>query len=180
MEVKQTVEIPKELYDKFNELGLIPNNVRESNIGKSNYSKHTIQPWSIWLDYKLNAWDADIVKRILRTKEEPGMSLVESRKMDYTKIVHICNERLRQLEFETNEVSNVSEPLMGINDAMEPIAFSLIGEEIKRYSDFITQHKTCGGLVQAYVSRKGGIGQAVKLVCPICGHTKDITDYSLW
>lgn len=45
------------------------NNVRDYNIGKSDYSKHAIQPWDIWKEYNLNPWDADIVKRVLRTKE---------------------------------------------------------------------------------------------------------------
>ena len=90
--------ISKELYDKLNYLGLIPNEVRSGNIGKSNYSKRFIQPWSIWIDHQLDPWDADIVKRVLRTKEEEGMTEEESRIMDYTKIKHICDEKIRQLK----------------------------------------------------------------------------------
>nr|DAE48513.1 MAG TPA: hypothetical protein [Caudoviricetes sp.] len=67
-------------------------NVRDYNVGKSDYSKHRIQPWDIWLEYGLNPWDADIVKRVLRTKEG------EDRKLDYEKIIHVCQERIRQLE----------------------------------------------------------------------------------
>lgn len=89
--------ISDELYQRLDRLGLIPNEVRNNNVGKSDYSKHTIQPWSIWIDYELNPWDADIVKRTLRTKEEPGMSATEARIMDYDKIEHICRERKRQL-----------------------------------------------------------------------------------
>ena len=73
-------------------------NVRDYNIGKSDYAKHKIQPWSIWLEYNLNPWDADIVKRVLRTKEG------EDRKMDYEKIIHVCQERIRQLEAERTEI----------------------------------------------------------------------------
>lgn len=69
-------------------------NVRDYNVGKSDYSKHKIQPWDIWLEYGLNPWDADIVKRVLRTKEG------EDRKLDYEKIIHVCQERIRQLETE--------------------------------------------------------------------------------
>lgn len=76
------------------------NSVRNYNVGKSDYSKHKIQPWDIWIEYKLNPFDADIVKRILRKKAEPGMSEQESRKMDYQKIIHICEERIRQIEEE--------------------------------------------------------------------------------
>jgi hypothetical protein len=53
------------------------------NVGSSDYSKHKIQPWDIWEEYHLNPWEADIVKRILRTKE--GTSRLE----DYQKIEHI-------------------------------------------------------------------------------------------
>ena len=66
--------------------------VRSYNVGQSDYAKHKIQPWDIWLEYNLNPWDADIVKRILRTKE------TDSRKLDYEKIIHIVKERIRQLD----------------------------------------------------------------------------------
>jgi hypothetical protein len=69
-------------------------NVRDYNVGASDYAKHKIQPWDIWLEYKLNPWDADIIKRVLRDKPTDG------RKLDYEKIIHICKERIRQLENE--------------------------------------------------------------------------------
>ncbi len=94
-ENKVNVTIDFNLYQKLKELGIIhegiKNDTRGFNVGASDYSKHIIQPWSIWIDYDLNPFDADIVKRILRTKEG------ESRVMDYEKIIHICNERIRQL-----------------------------------------------------------------------------------
>lgn len=96
----ENIEISKELYSKLDKLGLIPNDVRKYNVGASNYSTHIIQPWAIWIDYNLNAWDADIVKRILRTKKEEGLSEKEARILDYNKIIHICNERIRQLSFD--------------------------------------------------------------------------------
>lgn len=89
-----TIPIPAALYDKLNRLGLIPNDVRDHNVGASNYSEHTIQSWSVWLDWGLNPWDADIVKRIERKKS------TDSRRMDYEKIIHICQERIRQLDYE--------------------------------------------------------------------------------
>ena len=90
-------EINDELYAKLKHLGIINdanNNVRNHNIGNSDYSEHIIQPWSIWLDYNLNPFDADIIKRVLRNK------LGESSKRDYEKIIHICQERIRQIETE--------------------------------------------------------------------------------
>lgn len=76
----------------------IDKTIRNHNVGNSDYSKHKIQPWDIWIEYKLNPFDADIVKRILRKKSEPGMNEQESRKMDYQKIIHICQERIRQID----------------------------------------------------------------------------------
>ena len=44
------------------------------------------------LSEMLNPWDADIVKRVLRTKKTDG------RRLDYEKIIHICKERIRQID----------------------------------------------------------------------------------
>ena len=94
-------EISDELYAKLEYLGIIQNDVRSHNVGKSNYSKKTIQPWTVWLDYEeLTPWDYDIIKRVLRIKEEEGMSENEARKMDYEKIIHNCQERIRQIDLE--------------------------------------------------------------------------------
>ena len=68
------------------------NNTRSYNVGESDYSKHKIQPWDIWIEYKLNPFDADIIKRVLRHKK------TDTRKMDYEKIIHICQERIRQID----------------------------------------------------------------------------------
>jgi hypothetical protein len=62
------------------------------NIGTSDYAQHKIQPWDIWREYSLNPWDADIIKRVLRTKID------NTRKLDYEKIIHICQERIAQLD----------------------------------------------------------------------------------
>ena len=66
--------------------------VRSHNVGDSAYSKHKIQPWDIWLEYALNPWDGDIVKRVLRSKKS------QSRREDYEKIIHNCQERIRQID----------------------------------------------------------------------------------
>lgn len=103
-EVFESQNVPKstidwKLYTELKRLGIIHSegdeiDIRSFNIGNSDYSKHIIQPWSIWIDWNLNAWDADIVKRVLRTKQG------ESRIMDYEKIIHDCNERIRQLKYD--------------------------------------------------------------------------------
>lgn len=98
--IREFLDINSETINKLINLGILKKtsaSCRDYNVGKSNYSKHIIQPWAIWQDYNLNPWDADIVKRILRTKSEEGLTETESRILDYEKIVHICQERIRQL-----------------------------------------------------------------------------------
>ncbi len=87
------MEINDQLANRLKQLGILDDSdTRSYNIGESNYSKHLIQPWAIWIEYKLNPWDADIIKRVLREKSS------DSRKMDYEKIIHVCLERIRQIE----------------------------------------------------------------------------------
>ena len=98
--IREFLNINSETINKLINLGILKKtstSCRDYNVGKSNYSKHVIQPWAIWQDYDLNPWDADIVKRILRTKSEEGLTEIESRVLDYQKIIHICQERIRQL-----------------------------------------------------------------------------------
>ena len=79
-------------------------NVQSYNVGKSDYSKHVIQPWDIWKEYNLNPWDADIVKRVLRSKEG------EARTLDYEKIIHICKYRIAELSKEVLKETKVTTP----------------------------------------------------------------------
>ena len=79
-------------------------NVQSYNVGKSDYSKHAIQPWDIWKEYNLNPWDADIVKRVLRSKEG------EARTLDYEKIIHICKYRIAELSKEVSKETKVVAP----------------------------------------------------------------------
>lgn len=79
-------------------------NVQSYNVGKSDYAKHKIQPWNIWEEYNLNPWDADIIKRVLRTKEG------EARTLDYEKIIHVCKYRIAQLSKEVLKETKVVTP----------------------------------------------------------------------
>lgn len=53
-------------------------NVRESNIGESDYSKKKIQSWDIWRNWKLDPFEANVVKYTLRSK--PGKRLEDLKK----------------------------------------------------------------------------------------------------
>ena len=98
--IKNTVEIPAALYARLCYLGIIdPSGVRKSHVGSSNYSEQFIQPYTIWQDYKLDPWDADIVKRVLRAKGDTEEEIYQNRIEDYHKIIHLCQEKLRQLEY---------------------------------------------------------------------------------
>lgn len=196
------ISIPLELYNNFNKLGLIPNDVREANVGKSNYAQHIIQPWSIWIDYDLNPWDADIVKRTLRTKEESGMTEIEARIMDYNKIKHICDERIRQLELQkgpeipkiTCKVDysdamqdcsiSISEDLTSASILKVPeeptISYHLKGKEVERYVEFCEKHKHCPGSVRVMFSHESGMGVTARVWCPFCDQSSDITDFDNW
>ena len=66
--------------------------IRDYNVGNSDYAKHKIQPWDIWLEYRPNPWEADIIKRVLRRKEG------QSRREDFEKIIHIAHELIRQID----------------------------------------------------------------------------------
>lgn len=80
-------------WDGLREVGLaphpaLPESWRDHNVGDSDYSKHKIQPWDLWAEYKLNPWEADIVKRILRKK---GADPKAKHKEDLQKIAHIIS-----------------------------------------------------------------------------------------
>lgn len=56
------------------------------------------------LSEMLNPWDADIVKRVLRSKEG------EERTLDYEKIIHICKYRIAELSKEVLKETKVVAP----------------------------------------------------------------------
>lgn len=125
-------------------------NVQSYNVGKSDYAKHAIQPWDIWAEYNLNPWDADIVKRVLRTKEG------EERTLDYEKIIHICKYRIAELSKEVLKETKVVAPaeaekpvwdgddttVFCMDETMKPAMFYTEGEKWNGkyvgYSVFIT------------------------------------------
>lgn len=107
-DLTQLVKLNRKEIEHLLNLGILKTteeSCQSYHIGKSDYSRHVIQPWNIWREYNLNPWDADIVKRVLRTKEG------EARTIDYEKIIHICKERIRQLEVErTGVIKEDDEP----------------------------------------------------------------------
>lgn len=79
-------------YLTYEEFKSTNKNVRSYNVGSSDYAKHKIQPWDVWLDHLLNPWEADIVKRVIRRKKG------QNRREDFEKIIHIAQELIRQID----------------------------------------------------------------------------------
>ena len=149
--------------------------IRSYNIGNSDYSKRKIQPWDIWREYNLNPWDADVVKRILREKEEPGMSKEDARIMDYEKIIHICKERIRQIEEDKPKITWVGESSWSTIAMPEPsITFSLSPEQVKKLKEFQSNNT---GLCSVKFTPTG-VGLGVEF---ICGNNKlNVSEYEKW
>lgn len=133
------------------------NETRNKNVGASDYSKHKIQPWDIWKEYNLNPWDADIVKRVLRTKS------TDPRELDYQKIIHICQHRLEMLEDEKREAKKPTDNIsikklakhlylryrdksdgLNVNLGGHVYNFRVVGYAMYKDSDtIIVAHKNC-------------------------------------
>lgn len=91
------------------------------------------------LSEMLNPWDADIVKRVLRTKEG------EERTLDYEKIIHTCKYRIAELSKEVLKETKVVAPdeaekpvedeesddttVFCMDETMKPAMFYTEGEE---------------------------------------------------
>lgn len=122
-------------------------NVQSYNVGKSDYAKHKIQPWNIWEEYNLNPWDADIVKRVLRSKEG------EERTLDYEKIIHICKYRIAQLSKEVLKETKVVAPAeaekpVGDEESDDTTVFCL--DETTKPAMFYTEGEKWNGKYVSY------------------------------
>ena len=101
------VYITKELFDKLDKVGLIPNGTNTHNIGKSDYAKHMIQPWNVFASHpELNYWECDIIKRIMRSKDG-------ERLLDLNKCVHIIDELIRQELLKSLSIKQLECPKCG-------------------------------------------------------------------
>lgn len=116
-------------------------NVQSYNVGKSDYSKHAIQPWDIWKEYNLNPWDADIVKRVLRSKEG------EARTLDYEKIIHICKYRIAELSKETKVVAPVEAEKPVEDEENDDTTVFCLGETMRPATFYIEGAKWHGKYV---------------------------------
>lgn len=154
-------------------------NVQSYNVGKSDYSKHTIQPWDIWKEYNLNPWDADIVKRVLRTKEG------EARKLDYEKIIHVCKYRIAELSKEASEETKVVAPAeaerpVWDGDGDDTTVFCL--DETMKPAMFYTEGKKWNGKYVGYSVFMAGNAPYMYLGVDAAGNHlyADLSVYEQW
>lgn len=57
----------------------IGGDVRKKQVGGDHYAKHAIQPWDIWEEYGLNAFEGAVLKYLLRRKNDRVEDLKKAR-----------------------------------------------------------------------------------------------------
>lgn len=123
--------------------------VRNHNVGNSDYAKHKIQPWDVWIEFQLNPFDADIAKRTLRTKAEGGMTKNEARKLDYEKIVHIASECIRQIKTGVTWPVAVLKPTGARVDEIVD-EYKLCSKDAMILDNILMKDTTDGGRIKQY------------------------------
>ena len=123
--------------------------VRNHNVGNSDYAKHKIQPWDVWIEFQLNPFDADLAKRTLRTKAEGGMTKNEARKLDYEKIVHIASERIRQIKTGVTWPVAVLKPTGAMVDEIVD-EYKLCSKDAMILDNILMKDTTDGGRIKQY------------------------------
>lgn len=123
--------------------------VRNHNVGNSDYAKHKIQPWDVWIEFQLNPFDADLAKRTLRTKAEGGMTKNEARKLDYEKIVHIASERIRQIKTGVTWPGAVLKPTGARVDEIVD-EYKLCSKDAMILDNILMKDTTDGGRIKQY------------------------------
>ena len=108
--------------------------------------------------------------------------------MDYEKIIHICRERIRQLEEDKQAQKPAYEAKgwsIGTISVPKPtITYSLNEKEAEAYAKFQKEHyelhkgiKACGCSV-IFTHTELGLGKTVR--CNVCKEHTNITDYETW
>lgn len=150
-------------------------NVQSYNVGKSDYSKHAIQPWDIWKEYNLNPWDADIVKRVLRSKEG------EARTLDYEKIIHICKYRIAELSKETKVDAPVEAEKPVEDEEIDDTTVFCMDETLKPAMFYVEGEKWNGKYVGYSVFMAAGVPYMYLGVDAEGNHLyADLSVYKLW
>ena len=112
------------------------------------------------------------VKKLLSRIQEKFDSLEEE------------NLNLRKYLASYNQEKEIKEREETIKDLRTRALHMLSDKEWKDYNAFHEKHYKVSGCKNAnhyiFDLTGTGIGTAIKVTCPVCGETKDITDYKSW
>lgn len=78
--------------------------IRDAQVGGDHYRRHRIQPWDIWLEYGLNAFEGAILKYLLRRKGDRVEDLKKARHT-LDRLIEIEEARRGVLRAEGEEAS---------------------------------------------------------------------------
>lgn len=62
-------------------------------VGGDHYVKHGIQPWDIWQEYGLNAFEGAIVKYLLRHRDKGGVEDLRKARHTLDRLIEIEEAR---------------------------------------------------------------------------------------
>jgi hypothetical protein len=62
---------------------------RRSQVGGDHYRKHKIQPWDIWEDHSLGAFEGSIIKYVLRYKDKNGVEDLKKARHTLDRLIEI-------------------------------------------------------------------------------------------
>lgn len=154
--------------------------VRNHNVGNSDYAKHKIQPWDVWIEFQLNPFDADLAKRTLRTKAEGGMTKNEARKLDYEKIVHIASERIRQIKTGVTWPVAVLKPTGARVDEIVD-EYKLCSKDAMILDNILMKDTTDGGRIKQYEAVIRYAKKRIEELNPLIAEEKEQEKYTkMW
>lgn len=68
---------------------------RDRQVGGDHYAKRSIQPWDIWREYGLNAFEGAIVKYLLRWRDKGGVEDLKKARHTLDRLIEIEEGRRR-------------------------------------------------------------------------------------
>lgn len=66
---------------------------RYDQVGGVHYKKHGIQPWDVWQEYGLNAFEGAILKYLLRWRDKNGVEDLKKARHTLDKLIEIEESR---------------------------------------------------------------------------------------
>lgn len=70
--------------------------VREKQVGGDHYAKRAIQPWDIWQEYGLNAFEGAVIKYVLRHRDKNGVEDLKKARHTLDRLIEIEERKARE------------------------------------------------------------------------------------